>query len=282
VTPVEAHGVTRVFGSFTAVDTVHLEVAAGQVVGLLGANGAGKTTLIRMLLGLETATSGRTRLFGEAPSREQRRRVGYVPQNLGLYPDLTVGENLGFHARVFGTGSDGEASVADDAPIGLVGRLPLGAQRRAAFAAASRHRPPLLILDEPTSGVSPLARSRQWDLVRQHAEAGVAVLVSTHHMEEAVQADRLVVMAHGRVVARGRPDEVVGDRRIIEVRADRWADAFAALDRDGLHLTLDGRTLRVLSGTVADVETRLQQAGVPAEVGTVAATLDETMVELSV
>lgn len=280
--PVEADGVTRVFGSFTAVDTVHLEVAPGEVVGLLGANGAGKTTLIRMLLGLETATSGRIRLFGEAPNREQRRRVGYVPQNLGLYPDLTVGENLDFRARVFRAGSGRDTPTTDDTASGLVGRLSLGAQRRAAFAAATQHRPTLLILDEPTSGVSPLARSRQWDLIRERAEEGAAVLVSTHHMEEAVQADRLVVMAHARVVARGRPDEVVGNRRIIEVRTDRWGDAFDALDRDGLPLTLSGRTLRVLSGTVADVEARLQQAGVPAQVRTAPATLDETMVELSV
>lgn len=279
--PIQARGLTRVFGSLTAVDDVHLDVAPGEVVGLLGANGAGKTTLLRMLLGLETATSGDIRLFGEPPSREQRRRIGYVPQNLGLYRDLTVAENLAFRARAFGARGVSPTAAMDGAATDLVGCLPLGDQRRAAFVAATQHRPTLLILDEPTSGASPLARSRQWDLIRRHAEEGTAVLVSTHHLEESVQADRLVVMTRGRVVARGTAEGIIGGRRIIEVDSDRWGDAFAALERHGLRLTLAGRTIRVLSGTIAEVQARLEEAAIPARVGTSPATLDETMVELS-
>ena len=186
MTPVVVRDVTRHFGSFTAVEHVNLRVEPGEVVGLLGANGAGKTTLIRMILGLLMPSAGRIRLFGERQSRELRRRIGYVPQNLGLYPDLTVRENLEFRAEVFAAGApSGTGAVATMPPHAdrLIGDLPMGLQRRAAFAAAIGHRPDLVVLDEPTSGVSPLARSRLWDLIREQAEGGAAVLVSTHYMD---------------------------------------------------------------------------------------------------
>lgn len=275
---------TRRFGSFTAVEQVDLDVEPGEVVGLLGANGAGKTTLIRMILGLLMPSAGRIRLFGRPQSRELRRRIGYVPQNLGLYPDLTVAENLEFRADVFA--ADGLPGVVaggelPDHADRLVGDLSLGLQRRAAFAAAIQHRPDLVVLDEPTSGVSPLARSRLWDLIRQQAEAGAAVLVSTHYMDEAAQTDRLVVMGQGRVVAEGALADVVGDRTTVEVVSDRWADVFAALDEPARRLSLAGRNVRVLAGSVPAVREQLERAGIRAEVRTAPATLDETMVELS-
>jgi ABC-2 type transport system ATP-binding protein/ribosome-dependent ATPase len=283
--PVVVRNVTRRFGSFAAVEQVDLDVEPGEVVGLLGANGAGKTTLIRMILGLLMPTEGQIRLFGRPQSRELRRRVGYVPQNLGLYPDLTVRENLEFRAEVFTADGPASAVAAPDLPAGaldrLVGDLPLGMQRRAAFAAAIQHRPDLVVLDEPTSGVSPLARSKLWDLIRQQAEAGAAVLVSTHYMDEAEQTDRLVVMGRGRIVAAGTATDVVGDRTTVEVVGERWAEVFAALDDPNRHLSLAGRTVRVLSGSVAAVERDLDRAGISARVRTAPATLDETMVELS-
>lgn len=276
--------VTRRFGSFTAVDHVDLDVEPGEVVGLLGANGAGKTTLIRMILGLLMPTEGRIRLFGRPQSRELRRRLGYVPQNLGLYPDLTAAENLQFRADAFATkgpaSAVGGAELRDDVDR-LIGDLPLGLKRRAAFAAAIQHRPDLVVLDEPTSGVSPLARSRLWDLIRQQAEAGATVLVSTHYMDEAEQTDRLIVLGRGRVVAQGTVADVVGDRRTVEVVSDRWADVFASLDDPSRRLSLAGRNVRVLSGSVTAVRQELARAGIVADVRTAAATLDETMVELS-
>ncbi|MFA9563385.1 MAG: ABC transporter ATP-binding protein [Acidimicrobiales bacterium] len=283
-TPVMARNVTRKFGAFTAVGQVDLDVGHGEVVGLLGANGAGKTTLIRMILGLLMPNEGRIRLFGRPQSRELRRRVGYVPQNLGLYPDLTVRENLEFRAEVFAAGVGAAAAGVDLPDHGtdrLVGDLPLGLQRRAAFTAAIQHRPDLVILDEPTSGVSPLARSQLWDLIRQQAEAGAAVLVSTHYMDEAEQTDRLVVMGRGRIVAEGTATDVVGDRTTVEVVSERWADVFAALDDPSRHLSLAGRRVRVLSGSVDVVQRDLAAAGIEAEVSAAPATLDETMVELS-
>lgn len=276
----DATNVTRRFGDFTAVDDVALRVEAGEVVGLLGANGAGKTTLIKMVLGLLRPTAGRVQLFGQAPGLEQRRRIGYVPQNLGLYTDLSVDENLAFRAEVFGC-----AQVdAGDLPGGRhVGDLPLGLQRRAAFAAALQHRPELLVLDEPTSGVSPLSRSELWDLIRSEADRGAGVLVSTHYMDEAVQADRLVVMARGRVVATGSEADVVDDRRTLVVEAAHWEGAFAAVDEAGLRPLLAGRTIRVPGGEddLPALRQVLADAGVEAAVRTAAATLEETLVELS-
>ena len=275
MTPVAARAVTRTFGRFVAVDSVDLDVAAGEVVGLVGANGAGKTTLIRMLLGLLAPTSGQIRLFGGPQTRAQRRRVGYVAQNLGLYRDLTVRENLEFRAETFG------APVATQSfSEGLVGDLSLGVQRRAAFVAATQHAPELLILDEPTSGVSPLSRAGLWDMIRARAEEGAAILVSTHYMDEAEQADRLVLMSQGRVAAQGSLEDIIGDRTTVEVVADRWEDAFMALDRSGRRLALAGRTVRVLAEPIALVERELAEAGVHARVASAPATLDETMVML--
>jgi ABC-2 type transport system ATP-binding protein len=277
VNAVVASGLTRTFGGFTAVDAVDLHVGAGEVVGLLGANGAGKTTLIRLLLGVLPPTSGRVALFGGPPTRAERRRVGWVPQNLGLYPDLTVRENLEFRAGLFGADP---SDYARDQRL-VVGRLPLGIQRRAAFEAATQHAPDLLILDEPTSGVSPLARSRLWNEIRQRSDAGTAVLVSTHYMDEAEQADRVVLMANGRIVAEGLVADIVGDRRVVEVVADDWPAALAAVDRHPRVVLLDGRVIRLLGVEQEAVRADLLEASVRAETRVVPASLNETLVDLT-
>ena len=281
-------GATRRYGDLVAVDGASIEVRAGEVVGLLGANGAGKTTLIRMVLGLTLPTAGTVEVFGRPPSREGRRRIGYVPQHLGMYPDLTAAENLEFRADVYGvpaTAADVHPPSLDGVDLAaLVGDQPLGLQRRTAFAAALLHHPDLVILDEPTSGVSPLARSRLWQMIREEADRGAAVLVSTHYMDEAVQADRLVVMAHGRVVASGAIDDVIGDRIAMLIEAPRWDAVFAALDRAGLPIVLAGTTVRVPladRSDAADVLAVLAAAAVQVDAAIVPATLDETMVELS-
>jgi ABC-2 type transport system ATP-binding protein len=277
--------VTRRFGAATAVRDVSLEVGPGEIVGLLGANGAGKTTLIRMLLGLLPATAGTIALFGAAPSRDSRRRLGYVPQGLGLYDDLTAAENLSFSAAVFG-------GPPADVPDGLrgragvpVGALPLGLQRQAAFAQALAHRPGLLVLDEPTSGVAPLGRARLWETIRAAAEGGAGVLVTTHYMEEASECDRLVVLAGGRVVAGGTPADVIGNATVTVVTAPAWQAAFRKLEEHGLAATLAGTTLRVpaepdrvrraLAAAHAAAET-----GPAVHVGTAPATLEERFFQL--
>jgi ABC-2 type transport system ATP-binding protein len=289
-----ARAVTRRFGSFVAVDGAYLDVQPGEVVGLLGANGAGKTTVIRMLLGLLPPSEGRALLFGAPPSRASRRRIGYVPQGLGLWDDLSVGENLAFAAAAFGSYPpplDAELEASRDV---LVRDLPLGLKRRLAFASALAHAPELLVLDEPTSGVDPRARARLWDTVHEAAAGGAGVLVTTHYLEETAQCDRLVIMAAGRVVAQGRETDIVGDRTAVAVElvpaetpADAasagagWAVAFGALADAGLSASLHGRTLRVAGGDEARVRAALDARRVAARLDTVPATLEETFVELA-
>ncbi len=277
-----ATGVSRRFGSLTAVDRVDLEVGAGEVVGLLGANGSGKTTLIRMLLGLLGPSAGEVRLFGEPPSRRTRARLGYVPQGLGLYDDLTVAENLAFVAGAFGVPAgqalDPELEALRGEPVS---GLPLGLRRRLAFAAALGHHPELLVLDEPTSGVDALGRARLWDAIRSAAEAGAGVLVTTHSMGEAEQCDRLVVLAAGRVVARGTVDEIIGGATTVAVRGTRWEEAFAACEAAGLPAALVGTDLRVPAAEPDQVRAALEAAGVRAEVDRTKATLEEAFVLLA-
>jgi ABC-2 type transport system ATP-binding protein/ribosome-dependent ATPase len=281
----ESIQVTKRFGALVAVDRVSVQVAAGEVVGLLGANGAGKTTLIRLLLGLVRPSGGEARLFGKPPSRATRRRLGYVPQGLGLYQDLTPLENLAFARSVFAARTD---SVPALLPASLrafadvpVGALPLGVQRRVAFAGALAHHPELLVLDEPTSGVDPLARARLWETIREAAEGGVGVLVTTHHMEEAQECDRLVVMASGMVVAEGTVEEIIGDAWVVVVESSQWARAFAALERSGMTAALVGRTLRVPAASAREVERALGAVAVAAQVTEAPATLEERFLELT-
>jgi len=276
-----AREAVRRFGAFTAVAGVDLEVRNGEVVGLLGANGAGKTTLIRMLLGLLRPTSGSVALFGLPPSREARARLGYVPQGLGLWEDLSVAENLAFSAESFGSRPpqlEPDLAAASDT---LVRDLPLGLRRRLAFAAALAHDPDLLVLDEPTSGVGLGARAALWDTVHGAAAAGAGVLVTTHHLDEAGECDRLVLMAAGRVVAEGTLAAIVGDGTAVAVHAARWDQAFAALGAADLPAALIGRDLRVPGADLPAVRAALAVAGAEAALEVVPATFEETFVRLA-
>ena len=275
----ETRGVAKHFGALSAVDSVDLVVSSGEVVGLLGSNGAGKTTLIRLLLGLLRPSGGETLLFGALPSMSTRRRVGYVPQTLGLYDDMTVQENWTFTAAAFGSARPALPESVRGSKDELVGSLPLGLQRRVAFAVAFSHNPELLVLDEPTSGVGPLSRARLWQDIRDSAEHGTGVLVSTHNMEEAEQCDRLVVMVDGRVAAEGAVADVIGSRTVVQVTCDDWRRAFAVLDADGLVVQVQGELLRV-PGSPRQVEDLLAGHDLPAAVATVPANLEEAFVSV--
>ena len=277
----QSRAVSKRFGHFDAVVDVSMNVAGGEVVGLLGANGAGKTTLIRILLGLIGASEGEALLMGAPPSREQRRSIGYVPQSLGLYDDLTVKENLDFTASAYSQARPSvPADLADHADT-LVGDLALGTQRRLAFACALLHRPALLVLDEPTSGVDPLSRARLWDTIHQQADTGVGVLVTTHYMQEAQQCHRLLLMSGGRLVAQGSEHDVIGGTTAVEISTDDWAAAFSVLERAGEAVTLDGTDVRVADGDAHQLQLVLEAAGVPAQIRSVPATIEERMTVLA-
>lgn len=273
----EAASVTKRYGSFTAVDEVSMSVRPGEIVGLLGANGAGKTTLIRLLLGLAMPTSGTATLFGQAPDRATRKRLGYVSQGLGLWEALTVAQNLHFANAAFSV-ADGRLSPAlqavHDRQVSAIG---LGLQRQLAFTIALAHNPELLVLDEPTSGVDPLSRARLWDAVHAEADRGTGVLVTTHYMQEAQQCDRLVLMSRGKAVAEGSEKDIVGGTTACEVDTAQWSTAFEALHEAGLPVTLAGRRVRLADTAPDQVRNALAAAGVSADVHEVPATLEEKM-----
>jgi ABC-2 type transport system ATP-binding protein len=218
---ITARGLARRFGSFDAVRDLNLDVRRGEVFGLLGANGAGKTTTIRMLCGTLAPSAGDITVGGVDMVRQARRargRIGYVTQRFTLYGDLTVLENLSLQAGLYGLHGEREqmrlawALARLDLNAGRDTRaalLPLGFQRRLAVAAALLHEPDVLFLDEPTSGIDPLARQAFWELVYELADSGIGVLVTTHYMDEALFCDRLALMDAGRVVAEGTPQELL-------------------------------------------------------------------------
>ncbi|MPZ53565.1 MAG: ATP-binding cassette domain-containing protein [Acidimicrobiia bacterium] len=277
---VEAEHVTHRFDDVVAVNDISLRVAPGEVVGLLGANGAGKTTLIRILLGLLSPTEGSVTIMGEPPSRATRRHLGYVPQTLGLYEDLTISENVAFAAGAFDVPApnlEGDLKSMADTPVSA---LPLGIKRRAAFAVALCHDPDLLVLDEPTSGVGPLGRNELWGTIHDSADKGAAVLVTTHHMDEAEQCDRLLVMADGREVAAGTIDEIVSGLKTVEIASNDPVIALAALEAAGLLALPAGRMVRVPGCTEDAVTTGLDGVVAVDSIQTVPATLEEAFMTM--
>ena len=214
---VEARGLTRRFGDFTAVAGIDLAVAGGEIFGFLGANGAGKTTAIRMLCGLLKPSAGEARVAGcrlGPESKQLKRRIGYMSQRFSLYEDLTVAENLEFFGGVYGLGAEAIRERAAvllpridliGAERRLAGSLPLGYKQRLALGCAMLHRPRVLFLDEPTGGVDPLARRSFWDLIYEQSAAGVTVFVTTHYMDEAEYCGRVSIMVQGRIVALDSP-----------------------------------------------------------------------------
>ncbi|MBC7924706.1 MAG: ABC transporter ATP-binding protein [Bryobacteraceae bacterium] len=212
-----ARGLNKTFGSFQAVKDVNVEIKYGEIFGLLGANGAGKTTTIKMLCGLVGATSGDMTLAGETGSLRSpkvRQQIGYMSQKFSLYDDLTIDENLDFFAGVYGVPADQRRerkewvvkfAGLDGRENQLTGSLPGGWKQRVAFGSAIMHEPRVLFLDEPTSGVDPIARRDFWRMINWLADQGTAILVTTHYLEEAEQCNRLAFMVAGEIAAEGTP-----------------------------------------------------------------------------
>ena len=214
-----ADNLVKQFGAFTAVKGVSLQVRQGEIYGLLGANGAGKTTTIKMLCGLLEPTSGEIHLAGERSLRSGavRQQIGYMSQKFSLYNDLSIEENLDFFAGVYGVPDEEREekkrwvlsfSGLEGKEGQITGSLPGGWKQRVAFGAAIMHEPRILFLDEPTSGVDPLARRAFWKMINRLADAGAAILVTTHYLEESEQCNRLGMMVAGELVAEGSPSDL--------------------------------------------------------------------------
>ena len=222
---IEAEGLTKRFGNFTAVDHVSFRIERGEIFGFLGSNGCGKTTTMKMLTGLLPASEGTARVFGQSPDAhdlETRKRVGFMSQNFSLYSELTVAQNLDLHARLYHLPPDkiadrvadlvqrfGLGEYLDD----MSGELPLGIRQRLSLAVAVIHEPEMLILDEPTSGVDPVARDQFWELlIYLSRESGVTIFISTHFMNEAGRCDRISLMHAGKVLACDAPAALTAAR----------------------------------------------------------------------
>jgi ABC-2 type transport system ATP-binding protein len=280
---VEVSGITRLFGDFVAVDSVTFEVAPGEIFGFLGPNGAGKTTTIKMLTGLLAPTEGSGRVAGfdiQAERSQIRDRIGYMSQKFSLYGDLTVSENIELFGGLYGVTGDlfleRRAWVLELADLAgaedrVTQSLPLGWKQRLALGCATLHEPSILFLDEPTSGVDPIARRRFWDLIAEMSDAGTTVFVSTHYMEEAEYCHRLALLNRGRLIALDTP-RALRDRSIepiLEVWTDDAPSAVHVLGEvpQVVEASMFGRALHV---TVTDstvgasaVRDALSAAGLP-------------------
>jgi ABC-2 type transport system ATP-binding protein len=272
---VRVHELTRRFGDFVAVDRVTFDVASGEIFGFLGPNGAGKTTTIKMLTGLLPPSSGSAQVAGfdvGAQTTEVKHRIGYMSQLFSLYADLTVEENIQLFAGLYGVAGDRYTArrdwVLDMAGLAEhrrrpTGQLSLGWKQRLALGCAVLHEPPILFLDEPTSGVDPLSRRRFWDLIYELASAGTTVFVSTHYMEEAEYCYRLALMNRGRLIALDRPAQLKRSltHPLLSLRTDDPPKAVEALHGHPLVIeaAMFGRAVHVLVADEARALAELPQ-----------------------
>jgi len=299
---VTVDGLTRRFGAFTAVDNVSFEVAPGEIFGFLGPNGAGKSTTIRMLCGLLAPTEGKGTVAGfdiHTAAEKIKQHIGYMSQKFSLYDDLTVEENIAFYGGIYGLSNHGlrERTLWAIEMAGLQERrrsptrlLAGGWKQRLALACAILHEPPIVFLDEPTSGVDPVSRRRFWDLIYAMADQGVTVFVTTHFMEEAEYCGRLALIYRGRLIAMGTPAELkngLAGETLLEVRCSRNEPALeqiealpmvldAALFGSGLHVrTADPRT----AGDA--ITASLRRAGIEIEhMAPIAPTMEDVFVAM--
>jgi ABC-2 type transport system ATP-binding protein len=282
---VEVLELTRKFGEFVAVDRVSFDVGEGEIFGFLGPNGAGKTTTIKMLTGLLHPTSGSARVAGFDVQKEIDRvklNIGYMSQLFSLYPDLTVLENVQLFGGLYGVTGDRFAERRDwvvemaglqDRQGQMTGELPLGFKQRLALGCAVVHEPPILFLDEPTSGVDPISRRNFWDLIYEFAGAGTTVFVSTHYMEEAEYCSRLALMNRGRIIALDQAHNLKEaiQEPILEVIADDAPRAVEVLQGAPgiLEVTMFGRAVHAMvedeAAGAREIPERLAAAGYATE-----------------
>ncbi len=297
-----AEDLVKRFGNFTAVDRVNFRVGRGEIMGFLGPNGAGKSTIIRILCGLLRPSAGRAFVAGIDVARNPelvREHIGYMSQKFSLYRDLTVEENLRFFGGIYRVPHHELAErmrfAIDMAGLGgrgkaLVSTLAGGWQQRLALGCAVLHRPPILFLDEPTSGVEPTSRRRFWDLIHTLASDGVTILVSTHYMDEAEYCDRAALINQGRLIAIGSPDALKrttlgGELLLLECRS--LGPTLAALERAPgvIDASVFGNAIHVLVGDavrgLAELPVYLEQRALrPSRLERIDPSLEDVFVQL--
>lgn len=235
---IQTKNLTKMFGDFTAVNTITFEVKKGEIFGFLGANGAGKTTAMKMLIGISIPTSGEATIAGfhvYKDPEEIKKNIGYMSQKFSLYDDLTVKENITFFGGIYGLSRDkikekrcqlveelGLQEVVNE----LVSSLPLGWKQKLAFSVALIHDPKIIFLDEPTGGVDPITRRQFWEMIYKTAHNGTTVFVTTHYMDEAEYCDRVSIMVDGKIEALDTPKKLKE-----QFKADTMNDVFLKLAR---------------------------------------------------
>ena len=297
-----ADDLVKRFGDFVAVDHVSFRISSGEIMGFLGPNGAGKSTIIRTLCGLLRPSSGRAIVGGIDVSRDPeavRQRIGYMSQKFSLYRDLTVEENLRFFGGIYSVPRselrERMRFAIDMAGLAgreqaMVGTLAGGWLQRLALGCAVLHRPPILFLDEPTSGVEPASRRRFWDLIHSLASEGVTVLVSTHYMEEAEYCHRVALINHGRLIATGSPAELkrtaIGGELLL-LECDALGKTLEALQNapDVRDCSVFGDALHVLVGnaekSLTELPDLLATKGLPPRhIARIPPTLEDVFVQL--
>jgi ABC-2 type transport system ATP-binding protein len=276
-----AKDLNKIFGKFQAVKNFQLEIRNGDIYGLLGANGAGKTTSIKIICGLIDPSSGSVTLLGKSKdlrSAAVRSRIGYMSQKFALYDDITIGENLDFYGRLYGVDESvreerkkwvlAASELSGEAGM-LTSSLPGGWKQRVAFGAAVMHEPEAIFLDEPTSGVDPLARRAMWRMINELADRGAGIVVVTHYLEEAEQCNQLGFMVAGEIISQGSPGEVKARMKgsLFEMEVDSPDRALGALKKmfgasrvslfgDRLHLVIEKEEQK------GQAMSALQEAGV--------------------
>lgn len=244
---IKATNLTKKFGSFTAVDSISFEVEERKIIGFIGANGAGKTTAIKMLCGLTKPTSGEAVVagFDVAHHPEQvRQSIGYMSQRFSLYGDLTVKENIEFYGGIYGLNNSALKAryewVLDVADLKgkeniLTKDLPLGWRQRLALGCAVLHRPKVVFLDEPTSGVDPVIRDKFWELIGRLSQEGATIIVTTHHLEEAEFCEGIIMMHLGKIVVQGSPEGIrrqFSDLPLFEIESSQPFEIFNLLESE--------------------------------------------------
>lgn len=217
---IEAVGLTKMFGDFTAVNAITFNVEKGEIFGFLGANGAGKTTAMKMLIGISKPTSGKATVAGFdvfTQAEDIKKNIGYMSQKFALYDDLTVKENITFFGGIYGLSrkriKEKASELIEDLGLQsvsnhLVGSLPLGWKQKISFSVALLHNPKIVFLDEPTGGVDPITRRQFWEMIYKAAHQGTTIFVTTHYMDEAEYCDRVSIMVNGKIEALDTPKKL--------------------------------------------------------------------------